>query len=216
MSYSGCPISTSFGPNHVLVFRGCPRPSTSTLMPPKHQQGTQGNSRGTTGGQGKSRCFWNYSCKENLDQIASRSCLELCDSVPDFTPCHQMACSETSHSLLVRNLEPTTSVYMTSAFLPMILKRSSFQSLRRMHAVNSRRTDPLDNVALSGTGIYSIFPAAGPTAVACLVLGSMPISATPPTPPRLTVTTWPRALKLACAASGRVLGTERLPKLARS
>ena len=27
-----------------------------------------------------------------------------------------------------------------------------------------------------------ILPAAGPTAVACLVLGSMPISATPPTP----------------------------------
>jgi hypothetical protein len=27
-------------PNHDLVFRGCPRPFTPTLMPPKHQQGT--------------------------------------------------------------------------------------------------------------------------------------------------------------------------------
>src|SRR5580692_5392249 len=65
-------------------------------------------------------------------------------------------------------------------------------------------------------GVYSILPAAGPTAVACLVLGSMPISATPPTPPRLAVTTWPRALRLACTSSGRVLGIERLPRLARS
>ena len=37
-------------------------------------------------------------------------------------------------------------------------------------------------------GVYSTLPAAGPTAVACLVLGSMPISATPPTAPRPRVT----------------------------
>src|SRR5215472_5046014 len=65
-------------------------------------------------------------------------------------------------------------------------------------------------------GFYSTLSAAGPTAVACLVLGSMPMSATPPTPPRLTVTTWPRALRSACTGSGRVLGTDRLPKSARS
>src|SRR5581483_8754184 len=65
-------------------------------------------------------------------------------------------------------------------------------------------------------GTYSTLAGAGPTAVAFLVLGSMPISATPPTPPRLAVTTWPRALKSACTASGSVLGTGRLPRLARS
>jgi hypothetical protein len=73
-----------------------------------------------------------------------------------------------------------------------------------------------NNCVFVAPGIYSIFPEAGPTAVARLVLGSMPIRATPPTPPRLTVTTWPRARKSACIVSGRVLGTERLPRLARS
>jgi hypothetical protein len=43
--------------------------------------------------------------------------------------------------------------------------------------------------------------------VACLVLGSMSTSATPP---RLAVTTWPRALRPACTSWGRELGTERL------
>src|SRR5579872_4362728 len=65
-------------------------------------------------------------------------------------------------------------------------------------------------------GGYSSLPAAGPTAVACFVLGSMPISATPPTPLRVVVTTWPRALRSASTVSGKVVGTERLPRLARS
>ena len=93
--------------------------------------------------------------------------------------------------------------------------------------VPGRELHPLKSSAFHGAllrqlprfvvpGVYSILSAAGPTPVACLVLGSMPISATPPTPPRLAVTTWPRALKSACTASGRVLGTERLPRLARS
>lgn len=37
--------------------------------------------------------------------------------------------------------------------------------------------------------VYSTLPAAGPTAVACFVLGSMPTSATPPTPPRTSLFT---------------------------
>ena len=37
-----------------------------------------------------------------------------------------------------------------------------------------------------------------------------------PTPPRLAVTTWPRAFSSACTGSGRLSGTERLPSLARS
>ena len=56
------------------------------------------------------------------------------------------------------------------------------------------------------TRIYSILPAAGPTAVACLVLGSMPISATPPTPSRLTVTTWPRASQVGLHFFGQSVG----------
>src|SRR5215469_1248479 len=65
-------------------------------------------------------------------------------------------------------------------------------------------------------GAYSNLAAAGPTAVASPVVGSIPISATPPTPAPLEVTTWPRALRSARTSSVRVLGTERLPRLARS
>jgi hypothetical protein len=70
----------------------------------------------------------------------------------------------------------------------------------------------LSSCPICFTQVYSTLPAAGPTAVACLVLGSMPISATPPTPSRPMVTTWPRALKSDCTASGRLPGTDRLPR----
>src|SRR3984957_2039139 len=86
----------------------------------------------------------------------------------------------------------------------------------RIHKGGGRAAPRSTLAPIRGTWVYSILPAAGPTPVACLVLGSMPISATPPTPSRPTVTTCPRALKSACTASGRVLGTERLPSLARS
>jgi hypothetical protein len=96
------------------------------------------------------------------------------------------------------------------------LRRQALEELLKIH--NSWvEASPCSVFRLDrGAVTYSSFPAAGPTAVTCLVLGSMPISATPPTPPRLTVTMWPRALKSAFTSSGRVLGTERLPRLARS
>ena len=41
------------------------------------------------------------------------------------------------------------------------------------------------------------------------------MSATPPTPPLLTVTRCPRALNSACTVSGMVLATDKLPCLSR-
>src|SRR5215469_14389021 len=65
------------------------------------------------------------------------------------------------------------------------------------HNLHANRKDPVKDWAHE---VYSNLPAAGPTPVACLVLGSIPISPTPPTPPRATVTTWPRAFNSACTS----------------
>ena len=64
--------------------------------------------------------------------------------------------------------------------------------------------------------LYSSLAAAGPTAVACWVLGSIPISPTPPTPPWTTLTRGPELSGQPALLRGKAVGTDRLPSSARS